>query len=594
MSRHVCTAAVCLFAAMAAVAHVGGQPSIHDTVATILERMRDTLTPEELTSLTAERVLAFMTEDERQVLGTQFLAFNIDQPATVHVAWNGPEDSRPFWLEARGFTALSAEARANGRKYEVWTRVFPAGRVELGYSNIDGRGEQYFTVVQGIEPGASVDISEVYPGQHRTTDVEEGARIYSDDFDWQLEEYPGAWEGGTIVRGLEGREDDTLLVNIWRKTDYPATDAPDFVTLTWSDDPKTTQTIQWRTSTAVEQGAVSFWPAAEDSAPIIVEAERMTQEDPYLANDPVVHRFTATLTGLQPDTDYRYQVGTGTDGPWCCTATFSTAPAEPEPFQFIYMGDAQNGLDTWGELVHKAYERQPEARFYVMAGDLVNRGNERDDWDSFFHNATGIYEQRQLIPAIGNHEDQGPGPWMYLENFTLPRNGPEEIPAERAYTVEYSNAIFIVLDTNLPPMRQADWLEEQLANTTATWKFVVHHHPAYSSAPRRDNPQVRRFWSTLYDKYHVDLVMQGHDHAYLRTQPMYAEEPVDSPAEGTIYVVSVSGTKYYEQADREYIAKGMTNTSTYQVLDITIDGDSLHYRAFDMAGELRDEFTIEK
>ena len=38
---------------------------------------------------------------------------------------------------------------------------------------------------------------------------------------------------------------------------------------------------------------------------------------------------------------------------------------------------------------------------------------------------------------------------LYLDNFTLPTNGPTSLEPERAYAFEYSNALFIILDTNL-------------------------------------------------------------------------------------------------------------------------------------------------
>lgn len=183
---------------------------------------------------------------------------------------------------------------------------------------------------------------------------------------------------------------------------------------------------------------------------------------------------------------------------------------------------------------------------------------------------------------------------MYLELFDLPENGPAGLPPERAYAFHYSNALFVVLDSNLPAESQTEWLEEQLAATEATWKFVVYHHPAYSSGPRRDNADIRALWGTLFDKYHVDLALQGHDHAYLRTWPMRDQKRVDSPSEGTIYIVSVSGTKFYEQGEFDYTEFGMTNVSTYQVLDIQIDGNRLAYKAYDIEGSVRDEFVIEK
>ena len=137
-----------------------------------------------------------------------------------------------------------------------------------------------------------------------------------------------------------------------------------------------------------------------------------------------------------------------------------------------------------------------------------------------------------------------------------------------------------------PRLDVSGWLEEQLANTDATWKFVAYHHPAYSSAPGRNNSEIRRWWGDLFDKYHVDLALQGHDHAYLRTYPMKGEQRVDSAAEGTIYLVSVSGLKLYNQGDFDYTEFGMTNTPTYQILDIQISGDRLVYRAYDIDGNV--------
>ena len=66
------------------------------------------------------------------------------------------------------------------------------------------------------------------------------------------------------------------------------------------------------------------------------------------------------------------------------------------------------------------------------------------------------------------------------------------------------------------------------------------------------------------------MALQGHDHAYLRTYPMKDGKRVDTTNEGTVYIVSVSGVKMYEQDPRDYTEFGMTNTATYQVLDIQI------------------------
>jgi 3',5'-cyclic AMP phosphodiesterase CpdA len=153
---------------------------------------------------------------------------------------------------------------------------------------------------------------------------------------------------------------------------------------------------------------------------------------------------------------------------------------------------------------------------------------------------------------------------------------------------------FVILDSNLAPAPQTAWLEQKLSQSKTTWKFVVYHHPAYSSGGNRENAEVRSAWTPLFDKYHVDMVLQGHDHAYLRTYPLRAGQRVPSPQEGTVYVISVSGTRMYAQEKHDYTEFGMSNVATFQVLDIPMSGNRLVYRAFDTDGKLRDELVIEK
>jgi hypothetical protein len=89
------------------------------------------------------------------------------------------------------------------------------------------------------------------------------------------------------------------------------------------------------------------------------------------------------------------------------------------------------------------------------------------------------------------------------------------------------------------------------------------------------------------------MALQGHDHAYLRSHPLKASQPVASPKEGTVRGISVSGTKMSSQGMPDYTGFGMTNVVTYQVLDIQISGNRLVYRAYDIDGKLRAELVIE-
>jgi hypothetical protein len=579
-------------------AHVGEHPSVHDTVAAITERLKQQKSHAELKALTLAGLDGFLTPKEREILGTEQLSFRVNVPATIRLICDASMEERPFWLEGRGFKKSALRVEAAEDKYEVWEKEFPAGWTGLGVNSLTGGGRQYFVALQPQNPAHQLEVTEIYPGQATLGELRPGVQPHVDRKE-TLSVVPPELLGQVLLRTANTWRDAGRLLNLFQFTSHPSSRRPDHVILTWSDDPRTTQTIQWRTGPGIRRGYVAYLKRAaydrlgpRSLRRLRAQTERV--ETPSLLNDPVIHWHTVTLRDLEPDATYVYSVGADQRDGWTELAEFKTAPEGVEPFSFIYMGDAQNGLDRWGTLVKNAFRQRPDAAFYVMAGDLVNRGAERDDWDRLFHNAAGVYNRRPVMPVIGNHECQGGRPTLYLKFFALPENGPAGVESERVYAFEYSNALFIGLDSNLPPGSQAAWLEQQLACSKATWKFVIYHHPAYSSVPQRDNKKLRESWAPIFDKYHVDFALQGHDHAYLRTYPMNGHRPVANPKQGTIYIVSVSGTKMYQQDKRDYTEFGMTNVATYQVLDIQISGDRLVYRAYDIDGRLWDELVIEK
>ena len=326
----------------------------------------------------------------------------------------------------------------------------------------------------------------------------------------------------------------------------------------------------------------------------------MLIETPNLLNDPVIRRHRAVVNGLEPDTVYRYSLGDLTSGGWGPWLTVKTGPDSSRGARFLYLGDAQTGLEGWGRLLKAAYRRHPDADFLLLAGDLVDRGNERTNWDHFFLRASGVFDRVPLMPCVGNHEYLDMGPRLYRAFFELPRNGPERTDSDLVYQFECGDTCVAVLDSTLAVFsleaarRQAAWLDATFERTAATWKIVMFHHPVYPSHPWRDTPALREHWVPVFDKHHVDLVLQGHDHAYLRTYPMRGNHRVSGPAEGTVYVIAVSGDKFVDQAHRDYIEAGKRGVSTYQTIDINKVLNQLIYRAWTEDGMKIDEMVIAK
>jgi acid phosphatase type 7 len=579
-------------------AHEFGRPSVSDAVSGMLERLRRTATHEEIRSLTASNVWSRLTVLEKDVLSSDHVRFSVDTEVKVSVVKDSRQGAEPYWLEERGFKKSSVVFTNEGVGFEVWEKQFSAGKVGLGVNSVSGGGEHYFVCVSPKQANADLRISLSYPGQLRKTRVTAGVAPYADHTAvWT--NVPPSLEGQWLVQTLRGARNAAKLLNIFVVTEHPSGAHPDHLVLTFSGDPRTGQSIQWRTGPSVRSGTVLYQERSvfQREGRVSLRRVRARSDRVWTANvlnDPDIYWHTARLTGLSPGTAYVYAVGGGDGESWSELREFSTAPNGPASFSFVYMGDAQNGLDTWGRLVQKAQKDRPDAAFYLMAGDLVNRGADRDDWDSLLWNASGVFDRRPLVPAIGNHECQGGGPKLYLRFFDLPRNGPATVADERAYAFTYGDALFVILDSNLSPARQTAWMDTQLGRSRAKWKFVSFHHPAYSSVPKRDNKALREAWTPVFDKHHVDMVLQGHDHAYLRTYPMRGDRRVTTTRDGTVYVVSVSGVKFYDQDPRDYTEFGMTQVATYQVLDVQVAGDRLVYRAYDIDGRVRDELMIQK
>ncbi|HYE32559.1 MAG TPA: hypothetical protein VEH27_14105, partial [Methylomirabilota bacterium] len=84
-------------------AHVGHHPSVHDTVAGILDRMKRTVPAAKLPKLTNKEIESLLTPTERHVLGTEHISFRVNVPVTISIV-RGPEPKEaPFWLTEQGF-----------------------------------------------------------------------------------------------------------------------------------------------------------------------------------------------------------------------------------------------------------------------------------------------------------------------------------------------------------------------------------------------------------------------------------------------------------------------------------------------------------
>ena len=146
--------------------------------------------------------------------------------------------------------------------------------------------------------------------------------------------------------------------------------------------------------------------------------------------------------------------------------------------------------------------------------------------------------------------DRSPDSLGYFTNFHLPLNGPEpeqavpisgnpkiledfrscaaeRFPTMANYSFDYGDVHFLCLDSNVyvdptSPRLQAAGSKTTLfaAQTNASWKFVVHHHPGFNVGLEHYSEQHMRAFSPLFEKHGVNFVLSGHEHNYQRSLPL--------------------------------------------------------------------------
>lgn len=316
-------------------------------------------------------------------------------------------------------------------------------------------------------------------------------------------------------------------------------------------------------------------------------------------NDGAYRVHKADVSVLLPDTEYVYRVGDG-NGNVSEQGQFRTAPAvgSDDPLKFLFLGDSQAsdqaGFDRWGAALSSAIADMPDADLLIHAGDMVDHGHEQEQWDMFFGTVQNTLLNYTLQTVAGNHEVTGTnGMGDYLAHFHNPENGPEAALGS-AYSFDYGNTHFVMLNSETSAdgyQRQAEWLAQDLAATDKKWKVAVFHQGPYGSIYANLNAQ--QYWVPVLDEYKVDLVMNGHDHIYLRTYPMKGGEIVEE-GQGTRYVVGGStGPKFYALTER-YWQQFVYDEDNNIYTTVEIDGDNIVITAKTVAGETIDTFSIVK
>ncbi|MEM9657697.1 MAG: metallophosphoesterase family protein [Planctomycetota bacterium] len=412
------------------------------------------------------------------------------------------------------------------------------------------------------------------------------------------------WAALLAVRPIQGHETDGKPPAYPAEKQFRPTPIPDRIVLTWSGDPARSVDVTWRTDAATRRSALEYKRADQLLGDLrsgdVPGCDRIHSVGEEFRSDlGVCTIHSLQMNELEPSTRYVYRVGDGVN--WSEWFQFRTASDRREPFSFVYFGDAQNAVRSlWSRVIREAHQQAPRAAFMLHAGDLINSAAKDGEWGEWFAAGGWLNGMIPTVATPGNHEYSGEEDQRRLTKhwtpqFAFPRNGPAGLD-ETAYWFDYQGVRFVSLNSNERIDEQAAWFERLCQDHPAPhWHIATFHHPIYSATKDRDNRGLREAWKPLFDKYGVDLALQGHDHTYARSAlggPENASSGANVQAGDTVYVVSVSGPKMYSLGDTWPAERMASGAQLYQV--IHIDGDVLNYEARLATGELYDAFTLKR
>jgi hypothetical protein len=267
-----------------------------------------------------------------------------------------------------------------------------------------------------------------------------------------------------------------------------------------------------------------------------------------MASDYYQHE--ATLTDLSAATTYQYDVYVGGVDLTPQVDRLTTAPpVGTGSISFVAFGDSGSGTSNQRQLAELMSAQFGAGRwdFAVHTGDVVYpKGSYQLLHDRFFDIYQDWLRRYPISLAVGNHEDYVNDGRPYLDLFSLPDNGytprfPDQ--TERYYSFDYGPVHFIALDTQIAfagerQREQLTWLVRDLEATTQPWRIVFFHIPAYGSSDFASAFSKRRALQPIFERYGVQLVLAGHEHAYARGGPW--REPPSAQA-AVMHVVTGGG-----------------------------------------------------
>jgi calcineurin-like phosphoesterase family protein len=261
------------------------------------------------------------------------------------------------------------------------------------------------------------------------------------------------------------------------------------------------------------------------------------------------YQHQADFGGLAPGTEQVYRILMDDEEAFSPAGPLQfRAPAEG-PFRFLVFGDSGWGSPSQAQIAMLMIGERPDLA--IVTGDLgYPFGTYAYYETNYFDYYTALSKSIPFFPCPGNHDYYGDALESYVAMNAVPVEGVPEQDRGRYYSFDWGNTHFVSLDSMgcLVEAVQGnglmlDWLEKDLGSTRKFWRVVFFHHPPFAAGPNLNDPKcimARECIVPLLERHGVQLVFNGHEHSYQRTEPLLGGY-IAGPNEGIVYITTGGG-----------------------------------------------------
>ena len=304
----------------------------------------------------------------------------------------------------------------------------------------------------------------------------------------------------------------------------------------------------WYSKTESGKAATPVVHFGTDKDHLTAFTGKAAQVDDSLTDGVAYDYNHVTVTGLEANTTYYYTVeknGVQSEVQEYKTGSFDSvkmlyvgdpqigaSKGQPQNGEALTAGSgaantaARNDAFAWNRTLEIATAQNPGVNFIISAGDQVNKTGQAKEEEYAGYLSPAVLAGLPVATTIGNHDSLNPDYTYHFNNPNATENGKTQAGGDYYYS--YGAGLFIVLNTNNYNVAEHEkTIQEAIASAPdAAWRVVTIHQDIYGTGldhSDTDGMILRTQLTPIFDKYDIDVVLQGHDHTYSRSKLLYGD-----------------------------------------------------------------------